>query len=484
MTGYAERNISAGHFTLPAYNIQTESWETVSVSGEPHTPYPPTELEPLASSYDGGESLSFLSNGSFGSNSSDNDGNNGMAIVVFDSSDPSSLSRNVYSNLMMPYLYLSTTQFLRFGTAGILVTVGGFFRSPSTNYSISNAAEFQVLGLNTTDLRDMTKIQIYNIAAKEWFEVNATGDIPQPRHSLCSAISAAPDDSSFQMIIYGGSAAENVFADVYILTMPAFHWIKIPATVTDYDPTNPNLSSNSTGAGRMRHFCGTYKDRQMFVLGGTDKNLNMPLGCTGDQPSLRVLDTTTFHWQTRFPINKSYQVPQAVFDVVGGGPNGGARQASSWRETLGDKMVLFNKTIPKYEPPIIKRDTDQPNGNSTVSPQPTSPPVSTNPPISTGKPKKGVIAGAAVGAVTGTLLIGATAFFIKNRRRRARREEKDEQEDWHKPELENSAKQMAEIDGSERVHEELDGRPVRVEVPGAEHACEAPAAEHSCEMSG
>ena len=480
MIGYTERNNSAGQLTLPAYSIQTESWETVGVSAEPQVPHQPqheSDLTQIASSYDGGGSLSFLYELHAGSNSNGSFEHN-IDMVTFDSSDPSSLSWNVHSNVKMPFIGSGATQFVRFGTAGVLVSVGGFSKYPSLNSSRTNASGTNLAqsnGFNATHLRDMAQIQIYDIAAKKWFEVNATGDTPQPRYDLCSALSAAPDDSSFQMIIYGGGAADSLFADIYVLTMPAFHWIKINATVTDDDSTNPSSSSKSTNAGRMGHFCGTYKDRQMLVIGGTDENWRTHSGCAGNHSSLTTLDTTTFHWQTRFPINESYQVPKAVIDVVGGGPNGGARPAGSWAQTLGDNVALFNKTIPKYEPPIIKRNTD---------PFSTFPPVSTFPPHSTGKPTGGVTAGVTIGAITGSLLVGVTAFFIKNRRRRGRREEKDEQEDWHKPELENSAKQMAEIDGSERAHEELDGRPIWVEVPGAEHAREAPAAEHSCEMPG
>lgn len=175
----------------------------------------------------------------------------------------------------------------------------------------------------------MNDIQVYDIAAGTWFAINATGDVPKPRTNFCSALAAAPDDSSFQLIIYGGNDSDDRFggsgppymSDVYMLVLPAFQWVKVN--------TNSPTNSSSTGAEpRSNQFCTTYHDRQFVVLGGTNNFDNV--SCDSNLPALKMLDLTTFEWQTQYPLqDTTYKLPQAVIDIVGGDPDGGAKPAST-----------------------------------------------------------------------------------------------------------------------------------------------------------
>ena len=150
------------------------------------------------------------------------------------------------------------------------------------------------------------------------FTVTATGEIPISRAHMCSTISPSPDDSSFQMTIYGGWHLGNqrAYEDVYVLTIPAFQWIKVP------DKGNQENQLPGKGIGRYEHTCQLYGDRQMVVLGGlltfgNERQNNV--SCDKSHAAIRVLDTTTFEWQNKFsPSPQAYEVPAVVKNALGG----------------------------------------------------------------------------------------------------------------------------------------------------------------------
>ena len=155
------------------------------------------------------------------------------------------------------------------------------------------------------------------------FNVTAKGDVPVARSQFCSTISPSLDDSSFQMTVYGGRNSDNKrgYETVYVLTIPAFLWIKI----VDKDNRENHLPGQNIG--RHEHTCDLYGDRQMIVLGGEltfheDSQNNVT--CDTSHPAIRILDTTTFEWQRDFnPEPESYMVPDEVFNVIGGRSVGG-----------------------------------------------------------------------------------------------------------------------------------------------------------------
>lgn len=105
--------------------------------------------------------------------------------------------------------------------------------------------------------------------------------------------------SSHQLFYYGGSFGdsfgpgeplngEEVFDDMYILSIPSFKWYKV--------------SENSPGP-RTRHTCHVVNERQMIVLGGGWGNQTSPHlqnNCGPDE--FAVFDLSTLKWQ-----NKQYQ---------------------------------------------------------------------------------------------------------------------------------------------------------------------------------
>ena len=146
-------------------------------------------------------------------------------MIAFDTSDPAEPSWKNISNDNIPYFWGGRAQYVRYGSKGIVVSVGG-----KTLETISGQVP----------IRTMNNICVYDIAAEKWFPITATGDIPSARSKFCSALTATPDDSSFHMIIHGGWEEESYTTQehVYILVMPAFHWIKINTTINENSSPN------------------------------------------------------------------------------------------------------------------------------------------------------------------------------------------------------------------------------------------------------
>lgn len=131
-------------------------------------------------------------------------------------------------------------------------------------------------------------------------------------------VSAAPDDSSFQITIYGGWSlfSERAFEEVYVLSIPSFRWIKVDDQATNIEASLPDQ------IGRMGMTCQTRGDRQMLVLGGGVRlGPNQVNGqtCNTSYPAIRLLDTTTFTWLDQYrSVIEPYGVPRVVYNIIGG----------------------------------------------------------------------------------------------------------------------------------------------------------------------
>lgn len=81
--------------------------------------------------------------------------------------------------------------YVRKGRAGVLVAFGGY----QTAYQGTQIPAWP------WDQRPFSDIFIYDIYFDTWYRQTATGDIPELRTEFCAVVSAAPDDSSFQITI-------------------------------------------------------------------------------------------------------------------------------------------------------------------------------------------------------------------------------------------------------------------------------------------
>lgn len=156
----------------------------------------------------------------------------------------------------------------------------------------------------------LSRISVYDIQSKTWYEVTATGDLPEDRSQFCAVVSASADQSTFQVTIFGGFNAYSakVFEDVFVLTVPSFRWIKVNAK-NDGEDTKDNI-------GRNAHRCVIYNDAQMIVLGGSV--MSDSTSCNTAYPPLRVLDTSSYIWKNVFDPSIEYRVPDIVTNVTGG----------------------------------------------------------------------------------------------------------------------------------------------------------------------
>ncbi|KAK1836544.1 hypothetical protein QBC39DRAFT_407323 [Podospora conica] len=186
------------------------------------------------------------------------------------------------------------------------------------------------LGGGTADTfsESLSTLDVYDIANSEWFHQETRGTPPSVRVNACAVIVSAPDASSFNIYLYGGQnlqpyMGQTQYSDMYILSIPAFTWIKVES------PGGPMPHP------RAGHTCNL-RDGQIVVLGGYVNTSTTPC----ESPGVFVFDASTLHWTNRFvarphpadlhPDNAvlansfGYQVPPLVASVIGGGPDGRA----------------------------------------------------------------------------------------------------------------------------------------------------------------
>jgi hypothetical protein len=286
------------------------------------------------------------------------------------------------------------------GDEGILLAIGG-----GTNETFSQ----------------MNVIDVYSLGSRKWTKQSTDGPPPKYRVNPCAAVASAPDGSSHQIYFFGGQnlvpyAEQLQYDDMYILTIPAFQWIKI------------DMSNQSIPPARAGHTCDIV-GRQMVVIGGFTST---EISC--DSPGIYVFDATTLEWTTGyssaaggFSNNKDhpYKVPQAVIDIVGGDKNGGATITKPVKTAVPDSpMVTGDAGDYKYTT-FVPRTTivlsTAPDGTVTTST------VTPNPEVAPGGGAAGPHVGSIVGGVVGSivavvLLILGGAFCLYKRKIRQLRE--------------------------------------------------------------
>lgn len=163
----------------------------------------------------------------------------------------------------------------------------------------------------------LSRISVYDIQSKAWYNVTATGEIPGYRSQFCAVVSASVDQSTFQVTIFGGwnTYLGKKYEDVFVLTVPSFRWIKV-------NPKN-DFEATAGSKGRAGHRCIIYKDAQMIVLGGSvmfDNDFTKDQNSCDNKayPPLRVLDTSSYTWKPVFDPSVEYRVPDIVTNVIGG----------------------------------------------------------------------------------------------------------------------------------------------------------------------
>ena len=171
-----------------------------------------------------------------------------------------------------------------YGAQGLMVAMGGHFFG---------------------DLwADMSIIHVYDIVSKTFHNQTATGDIPDGRADYCLS-GAGSTASSYEIFYYGGSQGDIPedaiqYDTIHILTLPAFHWIKV-----NYPPSSP----------RSSHTCSNFNNTaQIISLGGADPagphsddgNITSKFIFTRPDPrkqGLGVFDLSSLTWTDKFSPN-------------------------------------------------------------------------------------------------------------------------------------------------------------------------------------
>ena len=205
------------------------------------------------------------------------------------------------------------------GEAGILVLVGGeqgvdTFLLVSPQISIDDPSAFLT---NTLLQRSTQTVHVFDIATKTWFAQSTTaeqGFYPSPRAGFCSIVASAQDNSSHNIYIYGGWSQGGmrtyITSDIFILTLPAFHWVSVyPLTGDESELENRPIQN---------HKCQKLHEKHMVAYrGGKDylcdnKNLEKFQGMT-------IFDISSLTWTTMVELeNPKYVVPQALYEIIGG----------------------------------------------------------------------------------------------------------------------------------------------------------------------
>ena len=161
----------------------------------------------------------------------------------------------------------------------------------------------------------MITVHVFDIATNTWFAQSTTaeaGFFPTGRAAFCSVVASAEDNSSHNIYIYGGWDSEMYFGtnEVFILTLPAFHWVSVYPSATD--------KSDADIRKICRHRCQKVHQKHMVVYRGwpgrfrCDSKMKKPHG-------MLIYDMSSLAWTTKVELgNSKYVVPETLYGIIGG----------------------------------------------------------------------------------------------------------------------------------------------------------------------
>ena len=164
--------------------------------------------------------------------------------------------------------------------------------------------------------REIQTIHVFDIATEVWFAQPTTAQAeryPTSMASFCSVVASAGDNSSHNIYIYGGADSIQNFGrnEVFILTLPAFHWVLVYPSADD-----AYIDTRQTFA----HRCEKVHEKHMVAYRGYninnrcdyDKGLNKPQG-------MAIFDMSSLKWTTEVELERSkYLVPEKLYEIIGG----------------------------------------------------------------------------------------------------------------------------------------------------------------------
>lgn len=297
---------------------------------------------------------------------------------------------------------------------------------------------------------------------------------PSGLSAQCAVVTVSPDYSAFHITVYGGWSLSSArsFETVYVLSVPSFTWINVTQTSLQ---SNTEAAVNST-IGRDSASCQLYNGALMIDLGGEIRNGADSLtngACSETFEPVQVLDLSTYQWQSSLDMNVEYQVPPAIYSVIGGkyvvqilkrvilsfrtlslrsySANGGATSTIP-------QGGFADATLSSILQQRVPRATSTSSSNSTKTPQAPATTSKSSPPQHN---DTGAIAGGVVGGVLGLAIVMGTAWLFWRRRTSGKRDAAagyDDKQDVATPPAEMEARHLNELHGYDRVPEADDGQ--------------------------
>ncbi|KAK5540076.1 hypothetical protein LTR25_003781 [Vermiconidia calcicola] len=338
-------------------------------------------------------------------------------IASFNTSDWTWTNKTISSELVQSWSERGNLVFLpgtESNTGGLAVAVGGNTRP-----------EIQYMSLR--------RVLMYDTGADEWFEQDTTaegGTYPSPRASFCAVAMSAADGSSHNIYIYGGlqQSGDDALGDIWILTLPAFHWIPVSAS----------------SVPRSAPACAVVADRYLVTYGGLQRTIEWPIParydwpCDQAQSGLRLFDLTHLDWtstyeappqqssgSTKSPTTSNlYAIPNQVYGIIGGDAGGGATLTAP-STGFGTNTALASIFANAVKVSSTSSSTaflvTSSNGSSgTASGAASATSAGSTAGSHSSNSHAGAIAGGVVGGVAGLVIIlVAGLWFVRRRRRRA-----------------------------------------------------------------
>ncbi|PSN63502.1 hypothetical protein BS50DRAFT_649155 [Corynespora cassiicola Philippines] len=188
------------------------------------------------------------------------------------------------------------------GEDGALILLGGELKSLGN--PVSNELN-KMASLETVHILDIASLEN---GEGVWYQQKTSGRTPPGRADFCAATISSPDKTNFHIYVFAGRSNTQTFDDLWVLSLPQFHWTKNWIMSYDfkvYNGAKPNFGST----------CHLVGSKQMLVLGGMETRLSG--SCTKTKAAF--FDLTNLKWTQAFVKDgPPYRVPKAVWEWING----------------------------------------------------------------------------------------------------------------------------------------------------------------------
>ncbi|KAF7939014.1 uncharacterized protein EAE98_001350 [Botrytis deweyae] len=262
---------------------------------------------------------------------------------------------------------------------GILIQFGGMYRQAG---ELSDELGGTLAPMDQINIFDINSA--YNGGNGSWFTQQASGNIPPRRMDSCTVVATAPDNSSYNIYLYGGQDGGSVsYDDVFVLSLPSFTWIKVYESV----PGSPRF-------GHTCHLVGLKRSIHLIVIGKAREWLFTI--CTRYHGHQRSIMT---------PTDTLSRVTLLML-LVESNSSGFAQLTRPSGDFTNAKVAsIFNQALLTTN--TNTSNTTNTTGSTTTSSSATASTASSN--VSHGA-STGVIAGATIGVVVAVLIISSLVW--------------------------------------------------------------------------